>query len=70
MFGGKNCKLIAFSAETSGWAGQLSIIVIFHPCISNLDRARATIPHKVSHPSMLFLRLMSAREVTNVLEAS
>ena len=34
----KTLKLIAFSPETSGWAGQLStIITTFLPCISNLQ---------------------------------
>ena len=37
VFGGKNCKLIAFSPESSGWAGQLStIITTFLCCILNL----------------------------------
>ena len=37
VFGGKNCKLIAFSPETSRWAGQLlTIIATFPPRISNL----------------------------------
>ena len=37
VFGGKNCKLMAFSPETSGCAGQLSTTrTIFLPCISNL----------------------------------
>ena len=58
IFGGRNCQLLAFSPETSGCAGQLSaIITTFVPCILILPLARATIPQKLSHPSVLSFKV-------------
>ena len=70
VFGCKNCKLIAFSPENSGWAEQLSIIITtFITCIPNLRSSSCKHSSK-NVPSIHLLRSISAREVTNVLEAS
>ena len=52
VIGGKNCKLIAFSPETSEWVGQLSTIIItFLPCISN-ERSSSYNHSSKSYPSI------------------
>ena len=53
VFGGKNCKLMAFNPVTSGCAGQLSTTsTIFLPCDSNLRSSSRNHSSK-STPSIL-----------------
>ena len=58
VFGCKNCKLIAFSPENSGWAEQLSTIIT---TFITYDRARANIPQKTSHSSIFWDRYLQGR---------
>ena len=64
VFGGKNCKLMAFSPETSGCAGQLSTTRTI-----TIELAQPFLKQCSVHPCFL-LRSIPARAVTNVFEAS